>query len=284
MVGKSELTKPRVQLGRVRWPYDSLICAGAGSRSEGLLAILPDDWMGTGRAPVPPEGLCQDSGSATPLGEVALTTRGPLHSVRGRMITVQDALRLVLEDLPVLGCERAMLRQAGRRVLGQTVVAGRDIPPFRNSAMDGYAVRAADVAAVPARLRVLETVGAGTAPSQAVAPGTATKIMTGGVMPDDADAVVKVEDTTEEGGHVVIAAGVRAGTNVRQAGEDMRVGETVLEPGRVLRPADIGLLASLSIASVLVRRQPRVAILSTGDELVDVGEASGPGKIVNSNA
>src|SRR5262245_34657911 len=101
------------------------------------------------------------------VGNVALTTRRPLHTVRGRMITVQDALRLVLEDLPVVGCERIMLRQAGRRVLGETIVAGRDVPPFRNSAMDGFAVRAADTAsasASPVRLRVLETVGAGSAP------------------------------------------------------------------------------------------------------------------------
>jgi len=200
------------------------------------------------------------------------------------MIAVQDALRLVLEDLPLLGCERAMLRQVGRRVLGEAVVATRDVPPFRNSAMDGFAVRAADVAATPARLRVLETVAAGAAPAQTVVVGTATRIMTGSVMPEGADAVVKVEDTSEEGGDVVVRAAVRSGANVRHAGEDLRAGETVLQPGRALRPADVGLLASLSLASVLVRRQPRVAILSTGDELVDVGEDLGPGKIVNSNA
>lgn len=203
------------------------------------------------------------------------------------MISVQDALRLVLDGLPVIGCERVMLRQAGRRVLGESLVAGRDVPPFRNSAMDGYAVRAADVAGAerrPARLRVLEVIGAGSSPSQAVVAGTATKIMTGSPVPDGADAVVKVEDTSEEAGEVVVRVAVAAGANVRHPGEDMRAGESVLGPGRLLRPADIGLLASLSVASVLVRRQPRVAILSTGDELVDVGEAVGPGQIVNSNA
>jgi molybdopterin molybdotransferase len=203
------------------------------------------------------------------------------------MISVQDALRLVLDGLPVIGCERVMLRQAGRRVLGESLVAGRDVPPFRNSAMDGYAVRAADVAGAerrPARLRVLEVIGAGSSPSQTVVAGTATKIMTGSPVPDGADSVVKVEDTSEEAGEVVVRVAVAAGANVRHPGEDMRAGESVLGPGRLLRPADIGLLASLSVASVLVRRQPRVAILSTGDELVDVGEAVGPGQIVNSNA
>ena len=126
------------------------------------------------------------------------------------MITVQDALRLVLEDLPLIGCERIMLRQAGRRVLGEPVVATRDVPAFRNSAMDGYAVRSTDFAAAkpsPVRLRVLETVGAGSAPGRPVVPGTATKIMTGSVVPDGADAVVKVEDTSEEGGEVLVQIG-----------------------------------------------------------------------------
>src|SRR5258706_11993949 len=125
------------------------------------------------------------------------------------MIGVQEALRLVLEGLSAVGGERVMVRQARGRVLGEAIGATRSVPPFRNSAMDGYAVRAADVQAAsgaPVRLRVLEVLGAGSSPQHTVVPGTATKIMTGSPLPDGADAVVKVEDTSEESGHVLIRA------------------------------------------------------------------------------
>ena len=134
------------------------------------------------------------------------------------------------------------------------------------------------------RLRVLETVGAGSVATQPVRAGTAIRIMTGAPMPDGGDAVVRVEDTREAGDDVEICAAVPAGANVRHAGEDMRAGETVLESGRILRPADIGLIASLGLPMVRVARRVRVAIIATGDELVDVGEPLGPGQIVNSNA
>jgi molybdopterin molybdotransferase len=204
------------------------------------------------------------------------------------MLSVRAALDLVLRDLPRVGVEQVALPVAVGRALAEPVRATRDVPPFRNSAMDGYAVRATDVggasASEPVSLRILEVIGAGSVPQQTVVAGTATKIMTGSPMPDGADAVVRIEDADERRGQVLVRVALEAGTNVRHPGEDMRAGETVLTPGRSLRPADIGLLASLGIAVVRVRQRPVVAILSTGDELVDVGQALAPGQIVNSNA
>jgi len=204
------------------------------------------------------------------------------------MISVRSAIEVIVGDVRPLGSERIALPQALGRVLAGSIQATRDVPPFRNAAMDGYAVRAADVTAAtaetPVNLRVLETVGAGSIPSRSVTAGTAIKIMTGSPMPEGADAVVRVEDTHEELGTVHVRFPTPAGAHVRHPGEDMRCGDTVLEPGRALRPADIGLLASLGVAVVAVRRRPTVAILATGDELVELGQPLAPGQIVNSNA
>lgn len=204
------------------------------------------------------------------------------------MISVHDALIAILDAVSPLAGERVGLLDAVGRVLAEDIRSEREVPPFANSAMDGYAVRWDDIrdttVDLPVTLGVLEVIQAGMVPTQAVTPGTASKIMTGAVMPSGADTVVKVEDTEEIDGRVLIQRSERPGNNVRESGEDIHRGQAVLEKGRVLRPADIGLLASVGRSLVLVRQRPRVAILSTGNELAEVDEALRPGQIVNSNA
>jgi molybdopterin molybdotransferase len=204
------------------------------------------------------------------------------------MISVHDALTMILETVSPLAGERVGLLQAVGRVLTEEIRSEREVPPFANSAMDGYAVRWDDVRAAsadqPVELTVVEVIQAGAVPAQAVTTGTASKIMTGAVVPPGADTVIRVEDTEEHDGRVWIKRQERPGTHIRADGEDIRRGQMVLEKGRVLRPADIGLLASIGRSTVLVHQRPRVAILSTGNELVEVDEALRPGQIVNSNA
>lgn len=204
------------------------------------------------------------------------------------MISVHDALLTILDTVSPLAGERVGLLDAVGRVLAEDIRSEREVPPFANSAMDGYAVRWDDIrdttVDLPVTLGVLEVIQAGMVPTQAVTPGTASKIMTGAVMPSGADTVVKVEETEERDGRVWIKRSERSGNNVRESGEDIHRGQVVLEKGRVLRPADIGLLASVGRSLVLVHQRPRVAILSTGNELAEVDEALQPGQIVNSNA
>jgi len=200
------------------------------------------------------------------------------------MISVQDALRLVLADVPLMGSEMVGLTEACGRVLATAVQSSREVPSFSSSAMDGFAVRSADIVQGQTTLRVVETIGAGVVPRCRVEAGTAAKIMTGSVMPDGADTVVKVEDTSEHDDHVRITTPAPAGANVRYPGEDVRRGDVVLTRGRLLRPADIGLLASIGCSVVRVHRRPTVAIVATGDELVELGQPLRPGQIVNSNA
>jgi molybdopterin molybdotransferase len=200
-----------------------------------------------------------------------------------RLLTVDEALDGILSRIHPLAPREVPLMDAVGRTLAADVAADRDVPPFRNSAMDGYAVRGADVGAAPARLRVIGSIAAGGVPDRAVGAGEAIRIMTGAPMPDGADTVVRVEDTDNADDVVTITAATATGTSVRQAGEDLRRDTTVLTAGTVLRPAEIGLLASVGVAKPLVVARPRVAVLSTGDEVVDVVEPPGPGKIRDAN-
>ena len=203
---------------------------------------------------------------------------------RSPVISVGEALRAVLDATPVLGTERVLLSNAVGRIAADDVTSARAVPAAANSAMDGFAVRAQDVATAPARLRLVGMAPAGTLLDTAVVPGTAAKIFTGSVVPDGADTVVRVEDTEEHDGTVIVQVPVRAGANVRLAGEDIEPGAVVVPAGGVLGAADVGVLASIGRATVTVHRRPRVAILSTGAELVEVDETPGPGQVVNSNA
>ncbi len=204
------------------------------------------------------------------------------------MIEVREALQRVLEGLPLLEGEMVGLPASRGRVLAEQIRSPRDVPPFRNSAMDGFAVRSADIAGAAedrhVKLRVLETIGAGAVARNRVGDGQAIRIMTGAPVPDGADTVVRVEDTDPGDDEVAIRVAVPDGSNIRHPGEDVACGDVVFEVGRILRAADIGVLASIGVSVVRVVRRPRVAIIATGDELVELGQPLGPGQIVNSNA
>jgi molybdenum cofactor synthesis domain-containing protein len=200
------------------------------------------------------------------------------------MKPLREAQREVLAAIEPLETVTVALIAARGLALAEPVVARHDLPPFANSAMDGYAVRSDDVAAAPVTLVVLEDVPAGKVPAKSIGRGQAIKIMTGAPMPDGADAVVPVEQTEPGEGEVVIRAGVSAGASVRPAGEDVIAGTTVLEVGERLTPPRLGVCASLGYHTPRVGRRPRVAILSTGDEIVPPETAMlQPGKIRDAN-
>ena len=200
-----------------------------------------------------------------------------------RSLSVDEALGRILARVRPLGSVPIDLVAALDTALAEDIVADQDVPPFRNSAMDGYALRGADVAKVPVTLRVTGDIAAGATPKGSVAAGEAMRIMTGAPMPDGADTVVRVEDTDNRTDIVTITAPTTLGTSVRAAGEDLRRGETILRRGTVLRAAEIGVLATLGRATVQVVPRPRVAVLSTGDELVELDEALKPGQIRDAN-
>ncbi len=202
------------------------------------------------------------------------------------LMSVEQALEHILNTVHVLEPERVSLLQAMGRVLTETVTADRDIPPLANSAMDGYAVRGADVEQTefPVRLRVVGEIAAGYVSPVQVTPGTAVRIMTGAPVPDGADTVARFEDTRQDGDWVEVLVPYVSGTNVRPAGEDVRAGQAVLKPGMVLRPQEIGMLAAVGQTEVAVVRRPRVAILATGDEVVPPDQPPGPGQIRDANS
>lgn len=203
---------------------------------------------------------------------------------RRATLSVEEARERILATVRILEPEVVPILDGLGRVLAESVRAPRDVPPLPNSAMDGYAVRGEDAARAPVRLRIIGEVAAGSVSHARVEPGAALRIMTGAPIPDGADTVVRFEDTEQEGGWVTLLRATRPGSNVRPAGEDVHAGQEVLSPGRVLRPQDIGMLATVGRTEVAVIRRPRVAILATGDEVVPPGETPGPGQIWDANS
>ncbi len=200
-------------------------------------------------------------------------------------LSVAAAQQCVLESVAAFGAEQVKLEQSLGRVLAEEVRANRDQPPYDISAMDGYALRSADLANVPATLEIIEDIKAGDMPTKTLAPGQCARIMTGAPMPQGADAVIRVEDTEAlADNRVQINLAVKPGNDIRRLGENMRNGEVVLAPGTAITPGVIGVLATVKRAQVQVYRRPRVAILSTGNELEGLDEPVDPNKIPNSNS
>jgi len=196
------------------------------------------------------------------------------------LIDADVAAALVFERTPVLGVERVHLADCVGRVLAEDLAADAPLPAFPSSAVDGYAVRAADAGRT---LRVVGESAAGRPFEGAIPDGAAARILTGGAVPDGADCVVMVEDVEVAGDAVTIPAGLRPGTNFHKVGDDLRAGDHVLSAGIELRAAEIGIAAATGRAQLPVRRRPRVALMSTGDELVEVGKTPGRGQIPDSN-
>jgi molybdopterin molybdotransferase len=204
------------------------------------------------------------------------------------MLSVEEALERILSAFHPLEPEPVPILETLGRVLAQDVYADADVPPYANSSMDGYAVLAADTAGAsrqsPSRLRVAADLAAGYVAEEEVVPGTAIRIMTGAPIPPGADAVVRVEDTEAQGEWVHIFTEVPVDRYVRPAGEDVRRGELVLQRGTAVRPPEVGMLATLGHKEVQVVRRPRVALLATGDEVVEIDAPLAPGKIRDANS
>jgi molybdopterin molybdotransferase len=200
-------------------------------------------------------------------------------------VPYDEALQIVLTNVPRLPVVEVELAAAVGCVLAEDIVCDVDMPPFDKSAMDGYAVRAADITTAPVELCVVEIIPAGRAPTRAIGSGECAKIMTGAPVPQGADTVVMVEETEPVGeDRVSIQQAVQAGSNICLRGEDVREGQTVVTAGTVLRPFDIALAASSGRTPVPVYATPRVAIIATGDEVVEPDRSPEMGQIRNSNS
>ncbi|MFC2002914.1 gephyrin-like molybdotransferase Glp [Chloroflexota bacterium] len=208
------------------------------------------------------------------------------------MISVEEALEKVLGYVDALEEEESPILDSLGQVLAEDIISNIDVPPLDNSAMDGYAVRAEDTRNAsqqsPRFLRIIDTVAAGSISQRKVEPGTAIRIMTGAPVPKGTDSVVPFEDTDEtqreaDSNEIGILVEVKAGLNIRRAGEDIAKGSLVLRQGAIIRPAEIGVMASLGLSTVKAIRRPVVAILATGNEVVDINDPLPPGKIYNSN-
>jgi molybdopterin molybdotransferase len=202
-----------------------------------------------------------------------------------KYLKVSEAQQIIIDAVGTMGVESVALAQSLGRVLGEDVRANRDQPPYDVSAMDGYALRSADVGNVPVTLAVSEDIKAGDMPSKTVQAGQCARIMTGAPVPQGADAVLRVEDTQAlSDGRVQINCSVKIGNDIRYRGESMRDGEVVLTAGTEIVPGVVGMLAMVKAANIKVYRQPRVAILSTGDELEGLNDAFDANKIPDANS
>lgn len=204
--------------------------------------------------------------------------------IHGGMLQVEEAQALVMAEISLGVAESVPIADALGRVLREGIIAAHDSPAADNSAMDGYAVRAEDVDAAPVTLEVIGDIPAGHPTTAHLRPGTAMTIMTGAFVPAGADAVVQVELTDGRTDLVTLSRAVMRGANIRRRGEDMLAGDLILREGVRIGAAEMAVLAGAGRSTVMVGRRPTVAILSTGDELIEVGDAPAPGKIVNTNA
>lgn len=201
------------------------------------------------------------------------------------MIPLSEAQSYVLQGCEPLAVEPTNAAAALGLVTAEPIMCTEHVPPFNNTAVDGYAVIASDTDGAPVDLQVVGAIAAGEAPSTPVSPGTAIRIMTGAPLPDGADAIVMVEETTtsDDNETVTINSGVQAGAAVRRAGEDMQPGQQVFDAGTLLQPGHLGVLATLGIETIAAHRRPLVGVISTGDELIEGPQELAPGQIRDSN-